>query len=79
MEERAPRKEVCFFPMKRIQAIEGLSQDHACKIFFPQIGKDQAHPVIYTIGIMNQEVSCKHTQTNGIEKPGTQYLSHWDS
>jgi len=47
--------------MKRIQAIEGLNQDHACKISVPQIGKDQAHHVIYTIGLMNQEVSCKHT------------------
>ena len=47
--------------MKCIQAIKGFSQDHAYNISIPQIGNHQAHPVIYTIGLMNQEVSCKHT------------------
>ena len=47
--------------MECIQAIESFSQDHAYKISIPQIGNHQEHPVIYTIGLMNQKVSCKDT------------------
>ena len=46
--------------MKYIQVVKGFSQVHAYKISIPQIGNHQAHPVIHTIGLINQEVSCKH-------------------
>ena len=33
--------------------IEGLRQYHAHKVYIPQIGNHQAHPMIHTISLMN--------------------------
>ena len=38
MEERTPRNEICFLPMKHIQAIESFSQVYANKVPTPQGG-----------------------------------------
>ena len=74
--ERAPCKEVCFLPMNSIQAIQSFSQDHTYRSSFVQIIYHQAHPLIYSLCFMHQEIPHKETQIEGIEIVKASPTSH---